>query len=329
MAFINRILVNEDDGRAVVVEGSPSVDDPFLAGIRFVDAEPTALYVQNVAVAVGATYENGIARDAEGVMYVRIDDPPTGAEAVYLAGILADTTGRVSMTTTNPVVGWVAGWPVDEDGSVCITGGTPPPVEHATFTSIILYVPTIVDVLAGGAMAQFYFGAATADDTQYTDEATFLAENPGLTLINFDGIAPPGGTAPVPASFPGVTFTSAETNFLIADSSALGAPYDSIIGYRNAGGTLRPWLVATFDTPQSAVGFFVGALGATAYNMPIEVKDGATVVVSTTRPVVNTSPFVSFFGYASALVTPPTDDIMVTEGGDTMVTEGGDVMILE
>jgi hypothetical protein len=129
---INFIEVGETYGRALVTAASGIVsDDPYLAGWRY--DSTNAIYFTETP---GTEYFlQGLARGADGAMLVTIDDAPAAPDRQYINGLLADANGVLSCTTTNDVVGWVHGWPVDSIGSLCILLGSPPPSVTDRITS--------------------------------------------------------------------------------------------------------------------------------------------------------------------------------------------------
>lgn len=145
-------------------------------------------------------------------------------------------------------------------------------------------------------VGQVNFGTSTAHGVYYTNKATFLAANPGLTLQTFSAAIP---GAPLPAStfapYNGV-LSFAEAGALITDSTDMSpvAPFDAV-GIAGSSGTLT----LLFSTPITAIGFQLGhQSGSVGYT--VTFKSGSTTIDSEVLapPTTDTGVFTTFAGYA-------------------------------
>jgi hypothetical protein len=109
------------------------------------------------------------------------------------------------------------------------------------------------DLLAIALAASVLSSAAEA--IMYTDASAFDAANPGLAVIDFEGIAPAGGFDRAGSySFPNLSVTSPTDKAAIADAaSGFGYPTDTLFD-DELGGRLD----FSFISPVSAVGFHFG-----------------------------------------------------------------------
>ena len=161
----------------------------------------------------------------------------------------------------------------------------------------------------GGLVAMVISTSASA--TVFFDRASFDAANPGLPVLDFEGIAPKGGfISPTPQPWaPSVLFSDpfGDTNEIaIADSGfAFNTPTDALFVNR---GNLP--LLATFDPDVTAVGFDVaigfGGLGAT-----VDVFDSSGDLIETVAfDTESETIFTTFIGFSdlgdigTILITP-------------------------
>jgi hypothetical protein len=160
--------------------------------------------------------------------------------------------------------------------------------------------------------ATFAIGIAvpqTANASSFTmNEAAFLAANPGLTLIDFEGLCL-GGTCAVPA-FAGVTFSG--TNLVIADGPTFGAPSDWL-----ADNAFGGFIDMAFSPAISAVGFRVSAdfSGNIAGQMTVNLFNGVTLLDTQTFGTTGLSVFDTFVGW-SGLAGLDNLRVTVTNAGD-------------
>ncbi|NQU23769.1 MAG: PEP-CTERM sorting domain-containing protein [Candidatus Nealsonbacteria bacterium] len=157
-----------------------------------------------------------------------------------------------------------------------------------------------------GLIAVTLLSAAPATATTLLDRELFNATYPGLTVLDFEGIAPPGGDIPAPA-FPGVNIEGASfglsssspgliaivdaENELWADPT-FTAPSDVAIV-----NSLSGWrMLVEFDEPAAAVGLDVNIGFADGPSTRIEAFNGDTRVANVTRPTSNA--FDTFVGIA-------------------------------
>jgi PEP-CTERM motif len=151
----------------------------------------------------------------------------------------------------------------------------------------------LISMLAGTLMS------TTSSATIFTDSALFDAANPGLTLLNFENIAPIGGfILPTPQPWAtDVLFTNRNDgtgSIAITDSGfSFGTPTDALfVDYFNVP------ILGTFGTPTRAVGFNV-AIGFGGLSATVEVFDSAGGSLdSATFPTANQRVFTSFIGFS-------------------------------
>jgi hypothetical protein len=134
-------------------------------------------------------------------------------------------------------------------------------------------------------------------DTVYTSQAAFLAANPGVTTVNFDGIAPPTGFVNEGYNFSlgGATFASSDY-INLNDSSYYTPPYNDG-GYLLSTSTTPEVLTITF-APSSAVGLSLGGLFGPA-SVQVTLSDGTTTGFSPTDSVTGTGSL-DFLGFTTA-----------------------------
>jgi hypothetical protein len=158
------------------------------------------------------------------------------------------------------------------------------------------------------AIGQLYFGNPGTGSGSYADnKTTFLAQNPGLTLQDFEGIASPGGITAAP-SFTGFTLTHADGSVDVADKAYFDpdAPFAAltVVDVPLFG---TPDLTITFSgSGVRAAGFnFCLPLSGTAFGLgTIKFYSGATLLYTRTiaYPGAIDAPnvFAQFSGYAVA-----------------------------
>ena len=130
-----------------------------------------------------------------------------------------------------------------------------------------------------------------ANATFITDAAVFDAANPGLTLLDFEGICG-SGTCAVPG-FAGVTFSG--PNLVIADGPTFGAPTDWL-----ADNTFGGFISMAFAPGINAIGFNVTSdfTGAVNGQIVAEIFSGATLLDSQTFTTTGLSVFDTFAGWS-------------------------------
>lgn len=151
--------------------------------------------------------------------------------------------------------------------------------------------------LAGlAAMAVLAVGAGRADAVFFTDSAAFHAANPGLSVLTFEGIAPPGGyvePAPQPIA-PGVLFSSPSlgtSDISVADPGFFfGTPSAALFVDEFS----EP-LDILLDPSVLAVGFDL-ASGFDGGPVTVEVFNGGTLLDSTVVTVPDQTIFTGFIG---------------------------------
>jgi hypothetical protein len=141
--FINRLVIDTATGRAVVSDSVPAAGDPYVGGFRFAN-DASVLYIQTGSIPAGAVFSDGFAfNPSNGRICALIDNPPSAPNRIYNDGVLGDASGHMCFTTTNSIVSYMHGWPLDAIGQVCITGGSPPPEDVSSFASGLLLLDTI------------------------------------------------------------------------------------------------------------------------------------------------------------------------------------------
>lgn len=144
-------------------------------------------------------------------------------------------------------------------------------------------------------LGQLYFGTGGVAVGYQSVKATFLSDNPGLTLQTFAGIAPPAGSAAVPA-FSGFSVTPGTSlNQLILDSATMvpAAPWCALM---ESGGGGQVQLL--FSPAVNAVGFNLAQ--SNTGDVAIAFFDGVTLLdleVLSPGPG-NTGTFSTFAGYS-------------------------------
>jgi hypothetical protein len=180
-------------------------------------------------------------------------------------------------------------------------------------------------------VGQLYYGAGGANSGAYTNKATFLADHPGLTLQDFEGMVSPGLTAPwvnTAALQMAVSATSGgpftlkvfdEGYWTGGQQPFSPAPFDSV-GPDTATTTSQISVhTITFVTPVNAAGFNIASLvqAGGAGLRKVEFFDGATLLHTQTYPAIppcpNVNVFTSFIGYARGGAVPPTTDAYLQE----------------
>ena len=160
----------------------------------------------------------------------------------------------------------------------------------------------------GAVIGQLYFGTGAGAAGFYSNKTTFLADNPGLTLQTFSGIAPPNGRT-APGSFSGFSITpGASVTILVADDGYFNtvypftpAPFDSVGG--DTALSPHEWTI-TFSPAVSAVGFNLASVALLPFPLPCKVQfyNGATLLHEEDYPpstALDPSIFTSFAGYAA------------------------------
>jgi hypothetical protein len=134
------------------------------------------------------------------------------------------------------------------------------------------------------ALALLALNAATASAqvTEYTDEAAFNAAATGLTSYNFEGIAPAGTYVPGDVTVGGVTFTGGGGADYVFDANSTYANYGASFfsGFSSSVGANPAEVVCTL-AGATALGFTFGDLaeGSTAFSASL--SDGSFFLLST------------------------------------------------
>jgi PEP-CTERM motif len=135
------------------------------------------------------------------------------------------------------------------------------------------------------ALTLVAFGAATASAqvTEYTDQAAFNAATTGLTTYNFEGIAPAGSFVPGDVTIGGVTFTGGSgLDFAIDANAGLGQYGASFFSGQSFNPGVDPSEVVCTLSGASAFGF-VYADYADAGGTPftVSLSDGSSFTLTT------------------------------------------------
>jgi hypothetical protein len=173
-------------------------------------------------------------------------------------------------------------------------------------------------------IGQFEFGDGGSNSGYYDDKTLFDTDHPGLTLEDFAGIAPGGGSIAAPP-FTGWSQATTASELRVYDTAALGMPFcgDGVASMVSPG----VWTI-TFDTPVTAAGFNIG-VGTVFAGCRIRWFDGATMLHEQTLPgppPLAVTAFTTFAGYATGGAVPPSD-ARITADGDTRITGDGDTRI--
>ena len=152
--------------------------------------------------------------------------------------------------------------------------------------------------------------ATVASADVFFDRASFDAANPGLPVLDFEGIAPKGGfIEPTPQPWaPSVFFSDpagSAASVAISDSGFFGLPTDALFM-----DLFTVPLLATFDPKVIAVGFDV-AIGFGGFGATVDVFSSAGgLLASETFDTAPESVFTTFIGFSgfgeigSVLITP-------------------------
>lgn len=141
MPLINGMPVSNSTGRAVAVEAVAGNGEPYLTGIRYLDDTGLGkIHIIEGATPAGCTIQGGFLRDPQGNLVVFVDETPSAPNRVYNAGLLCDLNGRLCLTQSNGIAGYVAGWPVDSLGQLCVGTSTPIADFYELEGSLDLYI---------------------------------------------------------------------------------------------------------------------------------------------------------------------------------------------
>ena len=143
----------------------------------------------------------------------------------------------------------------------------------------------------GAVLVVAGMSGAPAHATFFTSEAAFDAANPGLPVIDFNGLCL-SGTCPV-SSFPGGTFpgvTIGGPDAVIANGADIGAPTDFLADPTKGG-----FLTFTFAPNVNAVGFNLSA-GFNGGNLLVTVFDASNMVLDS--EIIATAALNSFTTFA-------------------------------
>ena len=159
-------------------------------------------------------------------------------------------------------------------------------------------------------VAVLVISAAVGQADVYLDRASFDAANPGLPLLDFEGLAPDGDYLLEP-EFPGsgVAFTDTdqyqEPAVAVLDSAVLGTPTDVLYG-----GGLSAGLVAEFDPPTYAIGFDIAVLSdGVTFGATVDLYSGANLLLSTVFDAATPYSFDVFRGFSNL---GPIDRMVIT-----------------
>ena len=159
----------------------------------------------------------------------------------------------------------------------------------------------------GGVFGQLNFGSTGTVPGYYTNKTTFLTEHPGLTLQDFEGIAPPGGetTAPAFSGFSATAdlFGTGAVTISVQDKAFWDpdAPFASLSP--NVSSFSQLTLRIDFDPPVRAAGYQLASTNG-GVQAQVQWYNGATLLHNAFTAVL-TAPngFLTFAGYAAAVPT--------------------------
>jgi hypothetical protein len=188
--------------------------------------------------------------------------------------------------------------PVHFNGSLLniMGGGVAGPPPAGSISSVTVDMP---DEGPGPWIGQLYFGAAgSPGEGNFTNKATFLAANPGLTLQQFTGIAPANSIVVSSGIFTGFTVTSSG-GVNVADSGYFAGQPANFAAAPFCALNTGALMTITFSPTVSAVGFnaadqFPGIIAT------IKFYNGVTLLSTQTINTVDTTDvFNSFSGYGA------------------------------
>ncbi|QJE96861.1 SUMF1/EgtB/PvdO family nonheme iron enzyme [Luteolibacter luteus] len=141
------------------------------------------------------------------------------------------------------------------------------------------------------------FASPVSGET-FTDLQAFLTANPGLTLFNFEGIAPPQDTIQLPQPIQGVTFQGEHDDNRNFDPRLIGVtdatPSDYILVNTTQGYRMR----ILFDRLYAKVGLMV-KIGSGNVTARVQAYSNGTVVGDQT--LITAADFSTFIGFTEAL----------------------------
>jgi len=156
--------------------------------------------------------------------------------------------------------------------------------------------------VATAIAAAFAAGGPLAGASVITNQADFNSMFTGLTLQDFEGIAPPGGFIADPDQTGlGATFSDANgsTSFIVI-SSANGLPGGPVAPSDYlAQGELDSSLLITFDAPVTVAGMNVAIFppGGSLTSVTLEAFNGAALLDSITLNPLDSTAFTTFAGF--------------------------------
>ncbi len=149
-------------------------------------------------------------------------------------------------------------------------------------------------------MLSCFVGSSVANATVFTDVGAFNAAAPGLPVLDFEGIAPAGGSVFMSDfSAQGVTFSDATggtSGVTVVDSAFFAPTFNTPSDYL-AQTSNDASLVMHFNSPVAAAGFNVSMVFKIG-EVTIEAFNGVASLESVTLTTTSPSDFTTFAGFS-------------------------------
>jgi len=163
-------------------------------------------------------------------------------------------------------------------------------------------LPSRGQLLGSLALVAASLVAPSASALIYTSEAAYAAATSGLTTVDFNGIAAPGGFVGYgggPLSLSGVTFSTPSGSMFVIDPAYYGSSYAGG-GFLNSdySSTGVNTVNATLPSAATAVGLNFGGLFSGPVTFAFTLSDGSAFSYSTPHSITGDSSL-GFFGVTS------------------------------
>ena len=149
------------------------------------------------------------------------------------------------------------------------------------------------------AIGQLDFGNPGTGSGSYTVKATFLSDNPGLTLQDFEGVAGPGAITAAP-TFTGFTLTHVDGSVDVADKAYFNpdAPFSALVVVD----------VPLFGTPDLTITFAGDGVRAAGFNFCLPLAGTSLGLGSIKFYSGATLLYTRDFAYPAAIPAPDAFD---------------------